>query len=382
MVRQLVTIQRITKIESIEGADKIVKAQILGWQCVVGKDDFKEGDLCIYCEIDSLFPVTPEFDFLSKCHHRIKTIRLKGVISQGLCLSLKYLEGKKFSSDTRENPTYNFKEGDDVTNLLGVTKWEPPELDRLMGEAKSLFPSFIPKTDETRVMLLQSLLDKYKGTLCYVSEKIDGSSLSVYLNDCQKCSGLGSMTNESETDVLICDNCKGTGKVYGVCSRNLELKQEGRNLLDNIFIKASIELGMEEKLRKLNKNIALQGELAGVGIQNNRLDLKTKNVYFFNAYDIDEKKYLNYEDFKNLITSLDLNTVPIIDENFILNNDINGLVKYSTDNSILNKDRLREGVVIRPLVEMKEEHVCKGELPSNRVSFKVVSPEYLLEHGL
>ena len=225
-MRTLATLQRIKALAPIEGADAILKATVLGWQLVVKKNEFQIGDLVIYCEIDSLMPDRPEFEFLKPRAMRIRTVRLRGQVSQGICFPLTLLPAGAPRT-----------EGSDVTDILGITKYEPPMPASLSGLAKGLFPSFIPKTDETRVQVLQELLEKYAGTTCYVSEKLDGSSVTYFLRHGE----------------------------FGVCSRNLELLETSENSLWNV----ARVLAIEEKLRALNRNLALQGEIIGEGIQGN-----------------------------------------------------------------------------------------------------------------
>ena len=167
--RKLVTIQKISDLKPIENADAIECAGVLGWHVVVKKGEFKIGDPCVYFEIDSLLPVVSEFAFLSKSGvkksyadgkeyegYRLKTIRLRGQISQGLCLPISILDGKKYPTDSRKNPVY--QTGTDVTSLLGVVKYEPVIPANLSGQAKGLFPGFIPKTDETRIQFCPKVL--------------------------------------------------------------------------------------------------------------------------------------------------------------------------------------------------------------------------------
>lgn len=145
-MRKLASIQRIKALEPIEGADAIERATVLGWQLVVKKDEFRVGELCIYCEIDSILPEKPEFEFLKSRGMRIRTIRLRGQISQGICFPLSFLPAETL-----------IEEDSDVTEILGVTKYEPPIPASLAGVMKGAFPSFIPKTDETRVQVLQNM---------------------------------------------------------------------------------------------------------------------------------------------------------------------------------------------------------------------------------
>ena len=249
-MRQLATIQKIKELNPIPNADKIEVATVLGWQVVVGKGQFKVGDLVIYCEIDSVFPPKLEFEFLKDRKYRIRTIRLKGQISQGICFPLSILSnnlvtkkivwidkkpthhritiaedevrvkiGKdleheiellklnvlkivnevKYKNKTLRGHIFKnnriqlhsrvkderysvqlYEEGSDVTDALEITKHIPRLPANIAGLVKGSFPSFIPKTDETRVQVLQDILTKHKGKKCYVSEKVDGCSVTYY----------------------------------------------------------------------------------------------------------------------------------------------------------------------------------------------------------
>jgi RNA ligase (TIGR02306 family) len=327
-MRTLASIQRIKALAPIAGADAIEKATVLGWQLVVKKDEFLVGDLAVYCEIDCLLPDRPEFEFLKARGMRIRTIRLRGEISQGICFPLSILP-----------PSTQIVEGADVTEVLGVEKYEPPIPASLSGIMKGGFPSFIPKTDETRVQVLQDLLDKYAGTTCYVTEKLDGSSVTYFLHDGE----------------------------FGVCSRNLELLESAENSL----WKVARVLQIEEKLRARGGNVALQGEIVGEGIQGNLYKLRGQQVFFFNAFDIDGYRYLDFEAFEALMAALQLQSVPILDRAYTLVSDIPALVKLGTGHSTLYKVE-REGVVIRPLTEQRDL--------IGRVSFKAINPEFLLKH--
>jgi RNA ligase (TIGR02306 family) len=330
-MRQLASIQRIRALDPIENADAIVRATVLGWQLVVKKEEFQVGDLCVYCEIDCLVPNQPEFEFLKKNGMRIRTIRLRGQISQGLCLPLSILP---------ENAPIT--EGSDVTDILGITKYEPPMPASLAGLAKGFFPSFIPKTDETRVQVLQDILDKYMGTTCFVTEKMDGSSVTYYFRNGE----------------------------FGVCSRSLELVESEENSL----WKFARENDLENKLKAWGKNLALQGEIIGEGIQSNKYKLRGQTVMFFNVFDIDAFKYVDFQEFTSTIKQLGLTTVPILETDFILTNDIPSLVDKGIGKSVLKNDVHREGIVFRPLTEQRDRD---GRV--SRISFKAINPDFLLK---
>lgn len=340
MARKLASIQLIKDVSPIPGADKIELAHVLGWQVIVEKG-FKPGDKVVYCEIDSVLSDDaehyPEFQFLKSKKFRVKTIRLKGHISQGICFPVSIMQGKRH---------HNMEEGEDVTETLGIKQWVPKIPACLMGIQKGPFPNFIPKTDETRVQLLQQVLDRHKGTLCYVTEKLDGSSVTYYVKD----------------------------GVFGVCSRNIELlESEG-----NAFWKWARENELEKRLRSIGQNVAIQGELFGQGIQGNPLELPERHVRFFNWFWIDEYRYADYEEAVFNFAALGLEVVPYLFHHK-LSSDIDELVKLSVDKSILNSKVWREGIVVRPLKETQDFQMSNIGMSNSRLTFKVVNPEYLVE---
>jgi hypothetical protein len=369
-MRQLATIQKIKTLEPIQNADSIEKATILGWHVVVKKGEFKVGDLCIYCEIDSVMPEREEFEFLRPRKFKIKTMKLRGQVSQGICFPLTILP---------EGFAGQVKEGTDCTDALGITKYEPPTPNFLSQKqaTRLIFPKWMPsfliqfirrfpklsekfrkpipamtwpqfltKTDETRVQILQGVLDKYCGTKCYVTEKLDGSSVTYFLKD---------------------------GK-FGVCSRNLELPKDEANG----FWKAAIESDIENKLRQSGmKNVAIQGELIGTGIQGNKYGLSGLEVWFFQVFDIDKQEYLSLYDFTWLMNVLELKHVPIISANYTLCNSVDELVELSKGKSALAKVP-REGIVIRPVKEVQDFDF--NSLHRSRLSFKVINPDFLLKY--
>jgi len=356
MARQLATLQKINKLEPITGADRIELATILGWHCIVKKDEFKEGDFCVYFEIDSFLPQNPVYDFLKeRCTkklpdgtegYRIKTMRMKGVISQGLALPPEELGIKP-----------PFIEGTDLSEKLNIVKYEPQIPACLMGEVKGYFPAWLPKTDETRVQLLQNVIDRNQGLECYITEKIDGSSITCYLKDGE----------------------------FGVCSRNLDMKipqNEADRNWSNAFCRYARENMIEEKLRCIGKNIAIQGEIYGIGIQDNPLKVNARpSVAWFNVFDVDGFRYFNFEEMKEFFNQIDLPVVPIIQTDFKLINNIDELVKIAKGKSQINPEIWREGIVIRPLIEKLDMGMAVGfgVGAGGRLTFKVVNPEYLVD---
>ena len=338
MERKLATIRVINDIRPIEGADMIELATVGGWNVVVAKDvGHKVGDHVVYCEIDSFLPIREEFEFLRKSSYkkmgdqegfRLKTIKLRGQVSQGLILPMSVFGEFGWTA----------YEGLDVTEKLGIIKYEPPIPAELSGKVKGNFPSFIPKTDEERIQNLTKEYEEWKiqsKHQFYVTEKLDGSSATFYVKDGE----------------------------FGVCSRNLELLEtEG-----NTFWKVARELDLENKMKSLGKNISLQGELIGEGIQGNRYNLKGQTVRFFTGFDIDKYQRIPFVEMVIMVQDMGLQCVPIVNKEygFLLPDTVEEMLDYAESKSALNDKKEREGVVVRSM--------------DGTISFKVISNKFLLE---
>lgn len=342
----------------IDGADKIELAQVLGWYVVVKKGEFNVGDMCVYFEIDSLLPAdNPQFDFLKNSKGKmkpLKTKKIRGVLSQGLVMPINILGEYKAAED------------EDVTELLKVTKYEPPEfvdrgiLNGMIKAKKSTFPAFIPKTDETRVQVLQKMLTKCNGEKFSITEKLDGTSFTAFIRDGN----------------------------FGICSRNMELD----TTIETPYQKIAIQNNLEEKFKalreKLGFDFALQGEIIGNGIQGGRYGVELE-CRWFNLFNIDVQKDVGFtltsqqekQDFNGwtldkVANELEMQTVPLLNDNFTMIDDIDCLVEMARGKSVLNNEKNREGIVFRCIEEnFKEKYHCVG-----RISFKAINPDFLLEN--
>ena len=331
--RKLASVVKIVDIQPIPGADAIVVATVKGWKVVVKVNEYKMGDLAVYYEIDSFLPIRPQFEFLRKSSFkrmgssegfRLKTIRLRGQISQGLLTPI---------PEGISNP----KEGDDLTEALDIVKYEPPIPAQLAGKIKGTFPSFIPKTEEIRIQNFESEVGfSPVGERAYVTEKLDGTSFTCYFNN----------------------------GVFGVCGRNWELSETS----DNSLWRMANLLQLKEKMTKHGKNIALQGELIGAGINGNLYGLSDHKLFFFTGYDIDKGRRMFFDELEWVLFGLDLQMVPVLEKyGFVIPNESNivdYMLKYAEGKSVLNMEVDREGVVVRGL--------------EREFSFKAISNTYLL----
>ena len=333
--RKLASIQTILSLSPIVGADAILLAKVLGWELVVKRTEFQVGDRCVYFEIDSVLPIAQWNDHLRKEPNkplRIKTIRLRGALSQGLAMPMSII------------PTEEYEVGQDVTELVGITKYEPVVPAHLSGMAKGNFPAFLHKTDETRLQSEPKVLDEAisKGLVLVGTLKMDGTSFTAYRRDDE----------------------------FGVCSRNLDLKEtEG-----NAHWRMARKLKLEEILRNEPRNLSIQGEICGPSIQGNRLGLSESKLYLFNLFDIDTGKYLSHNELSVFAEKHMLNMVPTVyrlDFGGVVGpRDVNHLLNIANN---LNYDNgtPAEGIVWRSMCETYSD-VLKG-----RMSFKTISNRFL-----
>lgn len=389
MERKLVTIRRVDQVWKHPGADRLDLLQVGGWQLVSGIGNFQPGDLCVYHEIDCFLPIShPAYADLTKTAvkwtdltgveregHRLKTVKLRGEVSQGYALKPE-LFPELMQLDAPLNHTVLESLLDngtafetDLATLLGVVKWE--KIVPMGGSAKGSFPSHTPKTDEERI---QNLFNKFgnRGEMrvfeytnavgdvikvekpyefCRddeweVTVKLDGTSMTVFRRDDE----------------------------FGVCSRNNELVETD----ENAFWKTTHELKLRERMNQLGRNLSLQGELYGPGIQGNLDKLPKLGFYVFNVFDIDRHKYLTRPERMQVIE--DLNKIVLEDDGFgrvdlVPTVAVGRKFDFPTVQDVL---AYAEGQSIAP--GTKREGVVFKSLQDPDVSFKVISNSYLLKH--
>ena len=345
-MRKLASIQRIWKIEPIEGADRIELAHVLGWQCVVNKGQFQEMDLAVYFEVDSFLPIAPEFEFLRASSYRktdimgegfrLRTMKFRGQISQGLLLPISAFHAIPADADL----------GMDVTELLDVKKWEIEERITTGGTMIGTLPYDIPHTDETRVQAEPDLIQAFAGLEYYISTKMDGSSHSVGIDE----------------------------NGFHVTGHNYEYKDDGNSpfyeLVKSMDLQAKVEAFVADNGLS---TFTIQGELCAPGIQKNRLKLTKPAWYVFTIRE--NGKRVGLTRMLEICEQLQLESVPIEE----IGTDLPA--KYPTVEALLEradgnypKGGKKEGIVIRPTEPVY------SELISGALSMKVVSNKYLLKN--
>lgn len=340
--RKLASIQRIKSIQPIPDADNIEVATVNGWQLVVKKGEFQVGDKAIYCEIDSFLPIIGVFEFLRASSYqkmgslegfRLRTKKMRGQVSQGLLLPLSIR--KNYPVPITGDELEALPEGSDVSDLLGIIKYERPIPKEMEGKMRAGFPSVIPSTSLERIQNMAGQYPDLRFRNYFAMEKANGYSVTYYHHD-----GL-----------------------FSTCSRDVDLLETDSDL----YWQFARENNLREKLSKLG-NIALQGELIGEGIMKNPYKIKGKTVRFFKAYDIDKARYLTYYQLVSLISKLQLQLLPIVSNAFALPENMSDLINYADGESQINPEVpniKREGIVVYA--------------HDMSVSFKVISNQALLK---
>jgi RNA ligase (TIGR02306 family) len=357
--RKLVTVRQIDSVGPIPDADAIEVVTVGGWKVVSKKGEFKAGDLCVYFEIDSFLPKGDHrFEFLMAGGvrtfegaegHVLRTVRLRGQLSQGLVLPIKSFVDDfvdNFVGPIREGQELRelFSPGADLTDFLNIKKWEPTIPPNMAGQVKGAFPSFIIKTDQERCQnLVEEIFVTNKDARYEVSMKMDGASVTDY-------------TNLGES---------------GVCSRNLELKVNEENK-DNTLVKMFVESGLQRCFSEMDPSVclAIQGEMMGPGIQDNPEKFTKPKFFVFDIQNIVTREMLTSIERRSVLDDLaahgcTLEHVPILHVGVTLAElgitNCDELLKFAEGKSLVGP--IREGLVFKRM--------------DGKFSFKAISNEFL-----
>jgi RNA ligase (TIGR02306 family) len=371
MPRKLVTVRQVSALTPIPGADRTVAASVDGWTCVVAIGEFKHGDRGLYFEIDSLLPGSdPRWAFLANPAPdgsnngptpdiRIRTRRVRGVVSQGLLMPLSKfpevvaaVEG--LSSEELKETSFE--------DMLKVRKFEDPStLLPVSGGGTALpeFPYFILKTDQERVQNMPEVFDSHADEVFQESTKMDGSSMTVFYV----------RADSTHYPLLAPEIVNDTSGCFGVCSRNRTLV-EGHTRSPPLFWSTARKLNLPTTLSALGRNVAIQGELCGSSIQANYegFPKNTHDFFIFSVWDIDAQRYLPPREVHDeWAPRLGVPHVPV--HGYRLLREIGGsvaeLVKRAEGQGV--NGRKREGIVLK-----RED---------GGFSFKAISNSYLIKHG-
>lgn len=352
--RPLAWVEILTQIHSIDGADSIDMAKTsTGNEVIVKKGEFNPGDECIYVTTDTFLPEDNRWEFLRINKFKVKCKKIRGAWSDGLILPLSIIpESVKMAHNAYDGscmtkPLLPFGPGYDLTNILGVKKIPEKAIPNgsggiFFGKAAGKFPIHTPKTDEDNLAGLKphKLLEAHKGKIFRKSIKLHGSSCSLFL-----------VNNE-----------------FGVCSRNLQVKDSDNGL----FWQAAKKYEIENKLRNFRENdpdsfdLTVQGEICGPKLNGNIYNFTEIRFFVHNIYNVDKKQHLTQKEMVALAEKLNLEVCP--GEIFVLDHTLEQLVEMVEKPSIYNKSVPEEGCVFRLWDSNEYCDIVKG-----RLSFKIVS---------
>ena len=364
-MRKLASVQVVKNIRDVENSDNLQVVDILGFTIVINKkENIKINDLVVYLETDSVLPEKPEFEFLRPRKHRVRICKFRKQISEGLIFPLSILPEVRSS----------WKEGEDVTELLGVTQYITPQEEEVIERLpknkflkklcrykffrnillekniKCDYPKhLIHRSDLDRIQTMPDAFEKhFKGTSGWsVTEKVEGTNSCNILN------------TETKKYFKV---FKRTKKEFYVCSHNNHLKTKHRCWYWDNAIKQSIK----EKLLKVPYDVGIIGEIIGTSIQKNYYQLPDKDYYIFTVKNLSENRYFSNEEVLKFCEEYGFKMVPTVDSNYTIPETIQELVEFSDGYSKINPKLLREGIVLRKGVH----------------SFKVINPKYLLKNDL
>ena len=302
-------------------------AKIKEWPVVVSKGEFKNGDKVVFIEIDSIVPATETFKFMERQKYRVWNARFKGAPSSGLVQSLSIL------------PSGEYNIGDDVADILGVLKYERPETFINNGETKGGFPtSLISISDELNLLSYPEALLELDGREIVITQKVDGSSTTFIYNNSE----------------------------FDACSRRLKLKEN-----QGFPWQMANQYDLKNKLNNLNKNVAIQAESIGTGLNGNRLELKDRQIKVFRAKDLDTRNLYSWDELNNLCIILNIPIVTLIDR-FVFDKNIHNVEYFRNlaDKQLYPNNKAAEGIVISPVVPFYSNSLGKSW------SLKIINQNY------
>lgn len=391
-IRKMASVQEISTLTPIENSDFLEVAMMkdLGWKVVVKKGEFKVGDKVVYFEIDSAIDVkdllpcmeflkerclkklftarTPETSAFSGEYVRIKTVKLRGQVSQGLIISL-----KSFIDILPIGPDLSFPVGMDLTKDFNVEVW-----DRLVEwyddrsqlgtkaqmHAAGTFPSDVPKTDEVRVQTAYSDLVKDPANVdgtWEVTIKNDGSSCTLFYRP-QSWGDLGKEPMQIASRRFLLKDDGGSDDWFEPFKRigwdNLKSRFE-------TLYKYGLETGNYGDF-PAEHELAIQGEMIGPKFNGNR-DRNTETHFrVFRIFDITDQKFICPGLRYAICNFLGLEHVKVLETSQVFHKfkSVDDFLTYADGPS--ENGLAREGVVFK-------------RVDDGSVSFKSVSNKYLLK---
>lgn len=408
--RELAYVVYVDGIEPIEGKDRVECARVGGWTCMVPKDSMHVGDPAIYFEIDSKLPEVEPFKFLEKRHYKIKTQKFKAgegsFYSQGLLMSAEDFGwtidriDELFIVDNEMVRHIPGTESAFLTKKLGVTYAEAEDNKR-KGNGSDKYKKMAGRHPK----LFQNPFIKFlykkpwgKKILFFFFGKKNDSKTSfpshfpyVKKTDQERCENM-TWVLEDKTPYIVTQKCDGSSGTYilerkrrnkfefYVCSRNVrQLTPDQKSFYDdNYYWECAIKYDIENKLKDyLLKNpdldyVCWQGEICAPKIQSNPQNLTETHLFCFHMIDSKIGKY-DIREAAKIWKSYNMETVPIVNENFILPDDFEEFKNQA--------EGFYDSSVCEGHNNCKREGYVYYKTTDPNFSFKNVSRSYLLKHS-
>jgi RNA ligase (TIGR02306 family) len=298
-----IQVVRVGPLEKHPNADTLLVGKVWDYPVIIKQGDLKEGDLAVYLMADSVVAEgDPRFAFLGE-HRRIKARKLRGIFSMGLLTAAP--EG--------------VKEGNDMAAAWGITKYEPPEPMNMGGDNEKC-PFDFPKY--TDIESLRRWSDVLKvGEEVSITEKIHGTNMRAVWHD---------------------------GRLWVGSHTSVKKRDEA-----NLYWKAAIQEGLEEKL-KAHPDVVLYGEIYG-WVQDLRYGYTQGKfgIRYFDAMDLNTMRYLNFEAFCDFASEIGVKMVPSL----YRGPWAQALEEDAEGDTMLNAKHVREGMVVKPVVERFDDRV-------------------------
>ena len=341
-MHDLAVVSKIQSITPIEGKDRIVLAKVENYDTIVQKDDFKVGDTVVYVFYDAILPDKPEYEFLRKrCWsdkwkgHRIRPMKMGGVVSEGLVLPMSVLPPKK----------KGYKLGQVVTDELEIRLYDPEAQLEAHSKKRSKFLDY---------MFQYAWFRKFYRKFFQKARSKEGYPIWIEKSDeenIEKC--YGDISLHPETKYIVSEKMEGMATTFTMDKGKFKVYSHNFNVLAGAWVEVAKLYGIEDKLKKWCKEksistIAIQGEICGPNVQGNIYGFKTLEIFLYGGWHSNHVR-LTWSEVEEIAKYIGIPTVPVLDKGKTIY-DLDQMIKDSDGVSVFkngNKPVKREGLVWR-----------------------------------
>jgi len=363
------------QVEEHPNADALELAVVGGYRAIVQKGKYQNGDLVVYIPEQAVLPdwliskLGLEGRLAGKQHNRVKAIRLRGILSQGLVIPLDRDDFGIYLTLEKETDQISVVDGDNVMEDLGIIKYVPPVPTSLSGEAFAVGINTLVNYDVENIKKFPDVLQD--GEEVVMTEKLHGTFLIAACVD--------SMQYETSDDEGT-GTCQFLVSSKGLAAKGLALKLLAHENRGNLYVKTFDKFNLMSKLYKMRipykANVYIMGEVYGKGVQDLTYGCE-QNEHGFRVFDVmvtngkGERRYLDDAELDAWCLEMELERVPVLYRGPYSNE---ALTEHTNGKDSISGTNVRKGVVVKPVKE-RYNNTC------GRVALKSVSEKYLLRKG-